>query len=149
MRRIQHLSEQQPGPAAEAADPVMNGFGEGGVILNAVPSHLFRRYRERRSHQDFERKGVQLALHGIAYYYRADTQSDWYVYAGTAKPGMPFAVSKVSNAPIASHVFGSAFGDFFQVAFGPDSKLNVVWTALNKDLQFEGLNSDVYFARQK
>ena len=86
---------------------------------------------------------------GIGYYYRANEASDWYVYAGTAKPGQPFAVSKVSDKPIASHIYSSAFGDFFQVAFGPDNKLNVVWTYQNTDLGFEGLNSDIYFARQQ
>ena len=86
---------------------------------------------------------------GIGYYYRPNEGSDWYVYAGTAKPGEPFAVAKVSDTPIASHIYGAAFGDFFQVAFGPDSKLNVVWTLQNTDFKFEGLNTDIYFARQQ
>ena len=86
---------------------------------------------------------------GIAYYYRPTVNSDWYVYAATAKPGKAFVASKVSKDKIASKDYGSAFGDFFQIAFGPDSKLNVVWTSQNSDLFAEGLNTDIYFARQK
>jgi hypothetical protein len=86
---------------------------------------------------------------GIAYYYRATTRDDWYVWAATAAPGKAFRAARVSNAKIASKSFSSAFGDFFQIAFGPDSKLNVVWTVQNKDLVEEGLNTDIYYARQK
>jgi hypothetical protein len=86
---------------------------------------------------------------GIAYYFRPDKRSDWYVYASTAKPGQRFIASKVSNSKIASKDYPSAFGDFFQIAFGPDNKLNVVWTSQNTDLVAEGLNTDIYFSRQK
>jgi hypothetical protein len=86
---------------------------------------------------------------GIAYYYRPNTSSDWYVYAATAKPGQRFLASKVSKDMIASSDYGSAFGDFFQIAFGPDNKLNVVWTSQNTDLLLEGLNTDVYYAKQR
>jgi hypothetical protein len=86
---------------------------------------------------------------GIAYYYRASKNEDWYVWAATAKPGKPFAAAKVSNTKIASKEYGSAFGDFFQIAFGPDSKLNVVWTVQNTDLLAEGLNTDIYYAKQR
>jgi hypothetical protein len=86
---------------------------------------------------------------GIAYYYRETVRDDWYVWAATAKPGKPFAAAKVSERKIASKEYGSAFGDFFQIAFGPDNKLNVVWTLQNEDLGFEGLNTDIYYARQK
>jgi hypothetical protein len=86
---------------------------------------------------------------GIAYYYRADPTKAWQVYAATAKPGQRFVASQVSIAPIASKQSSSPFGDFFEIAFGPDNKLNVVWTSLNSDLVEEGLNSDIYFARQK
>ena len=86
---------------------------------------------------------------GIAYYYRASKAEDWYVYAATAKPGKPFVANRVSTTKIASKDYGSAFGDFFQVAFGPDSKLNVAWTVQNEDLGFEGLNTDIYYAKQK
>ena len=86
---------------------------------------------------------------GIAYYFRKDKNSDWFVYAATAKPGQAFKAAKVSNARIASAAYPSAFGDFFQVAFGPDSKLSVVYTSQNDDLGGEGLNTDIYYARQK
>lgn len=86
---------------------------------------------------------------GIAYYYHPNTSSDWYVYAATAKPGQKFVASKVSKDKIASKDYGSAFGDFFQIAFGPDNKLNVVYTSQNKDLFAEGLNTDIYYAKQK
>jgi hypothetical protein len=86
---------------------------------------------------------------GIAYYYRKDVKSDWYVYAATARPGERFVASKVSKDKIASKDYPSAFGDFFQIAFGPDSKLSVVWTSQNTDLVAEGLNTDIYYARQK
>jgi hypothetical protein len=86
---------------------------------------------------------------GIAYYYRPDASSDWFVYAATARPGQRFVPTKVSTATIAVKSNPSAFGDFFQVAFGPDSKLNVVWTSQNSDLVLDGLNTDIYYAKQK
>ena len=86
---------------------------------------------------------------GIGYYFRPTTKSAWYVYAATAKPGQPFRSGKVSATPIASADNSSPFGDFFQVAYGPDNKLNVVYTSMNDDLLFEGLNSDIYYAREK
>jgi hypothetical protein len=86
---------------------------------------------------------------GIAYYYRATKAEDWYVWAATAKPGKAFAAAKVSTRKIASKDYGSAFGDFFEIAFGPDNKLNVVWTLQNEDLAAEGLNTDIYYAKQK
>ena len=86
---------------------------------------------------------------GIAFYHRPTTDSDWYVWAGTAKAGQKLAYSKVSAAPIASKANTSAFGDFFQAAFGPDSKLSVVYTSENKDLLLEGLNTDIYYAKQR
>jgi hypothetical protein len=86
---------------------------------------------------------------GIAYYYRPDAAHDWYVYAATAKPGEKFIASKVSKDKIASRSYGSAFGDFFQIAFGTDNKLCVVWTSQNTDLIAEGLNTDIYFAKQQ
>jgi hypothetical protein len=85
----------------------------------------------------------------IAYYYRPSTRDDWYVWAATAKPGKPFAASRVSTKKIVSKDFGSPMGDFFEIAFGPDNKLNVVWTVTNEDLLAEGLNTDIYYARQR
>jgi hypothetical protein len=86
---------------------------------------------------------------GLAYYYRPGAGQPWHVYAATAKPGQRFVPTRVSTQPIASSKSTSPFGDFFEIAFGPDNKLNVVWTALNEDLLLEGLNSDIYFARQQ
>lgn len=86
---------------------------------------------------------------GIAYYYRPDTHSAWYLNAATAKPGGKFAAARVSTKQVASAGFGSPFGDFFECAFGPDSKLNVTWTSMNDDIVAEGLNSDIYYARQQ
>jgi hypothetical protein len=85
---------------------------------------------------------------GIAYYYREGGGSPWYLYAGTAKPGKRFAVAKVDSHPVASKDFPTPLGDYFMCAFGPDSKMHVVWTSLNTDLALEGLNSDIYYARQ-
>jgi hypothetical protein len=84
---------------------------------------------------------------GIGYYYRPDKSSPWNVYAALAKPGQRFAASRVSTSPIASKGSGSPWGDFFEVAFGPDNKLNVVWTAESPDV--EGLNSEIFYARQR
>jgi hypothetical protein len=85
---------------------------------------------------------------GIAYYYRPNTSSNWYLHAATAKPGKSFSASRVSSQQVASKDYPSPFGDFFQCAFGPDSKLNIAWTSQNTDLFFEGLNTDIYYARQ-
>lgn len=87
---------------------------------------------------------------GIAYYYRPDSSAAWYLYAGTAKPGQRFkVVSAAPSTPLASRSFGYAFGDFFQVAFGPDSKLHIAYTAMNEDLLLEGLNTDIYYVKQQ
>jgi hypothetical protein len=88
---------------------------------------------------------------GIAYYYRPDTKSDWYVYAATAKPGQAFhPVNAAPRLKLASRNYPSAFGDFFQIAFGPDSKLNIAVTVQNNDIaNLEGLNTDIYYIRQK
>ena len=85
---------------------------------------------------------------GIAYYHRPNKASDWYLMAATAKPGKKFVAARVSQTKVASKIFGSPFGDFFQCSFGPDSKLNVAWTSMDEDLGAEGLNSDIYYARQ-
>ncbi|HEX8002383.1 MAG TPA: hypothetical protein VF519_06775 [Mycobacteriales bacterium] len=86
---------------------------------------------------------------GIVYYHRANTGADWYLMAATARPGKKFVASKVSTKPVASKTYPTPMGDFFQCAFGPDSKLHVAWTSLDEDLFAEGLNSDIYYARQQ
>lgn len=86
---------------------------------------------------------------GIAYYYKA-AGKDWYVYAATAKPGATFhPVNAAPSLPLAPKSASSAFGDFFQIAFGPDSKLNMAVTVYNSDLALAGLNTDIYYIRQK
>jgi hypothetical protein len=86
---------------------------------------------------------------GIAYYYRPSSKSDWFVYAGTAKPGQPFHVVKASPNRVASSAFPYAFGDFFEAAFDRNNKLNIVYTSQNTDLVAEGLNTDIYYVRQR
>lgn len=35
------------------------------------------------------------------------------------------------------------------ISFGPDSKLNIAVTTYNSDLVLAGLNTDIYYIRQK
>jgi hypothetical protein len=84
---------------------------------------------------------------GVAYYGRQKTTDAWHLLAGTAAtPAEDPAMADLGSVASASNT--APFGDFFQVQFGPDSKLNVVWTALNSDLLLEGLNTDIFYARQ-
>jgi hypothetical protein len=86
----------------------------------------------------------------IAYYYRPNDAADWRLYAGTARPGQRFLMTSVDpSRPVASSDYSQPFGDFFEIAFGPDNKLSVVWTVQNTDLVAEGLNTDIYYARQR
>ena len=148
-KHSQILPSNVPDPATGLDDPIdshlflytSKNHGRTWTSKDVTPKKGIIRY----SWVDVANDGTL----GIAYYYRADTSSDWYVYAGTAKPGKAFAATKVSNTKIASKDYGSAFGDFFQIAFGPDNKLNVVWTLQNNDLFAEGLNTDIYYAKQK
>lgn len=84
---------------------------------------------------------------GMGYYYREDRSFPWHLYAGTARPGQRFSVAKVSSIPVAAARSTSPPGDFFQVAFGPDNRLNVAWTSASSELL--GLNSDIYYAHQR
>jgi hypothetical protein len=84
---------------------------------------------------------------GIAYYYTPDGKKDWNIWAGTAKPGKRFTFGKVAPGQQLS-TGNTPWGDFFQVAFGPDDKLNVVWTRDGALAGEQGLNSDIYYARQ-
>lgn len=86
---------------------------------------------------------------GIAFYHRANAKQDWFLYAATAKPGQKFAANKVTTQRVASKDNTYPFGDYFFCAFGPDNKLHVVWTSMNEDLALEGLNSDIYYAKQQ
>jgi hypothetical protein len=85
---------------------------------------------------------------GIAYYYSPGANKDWQVWAGTAKPGAKFSYAKVAPGQKLVEDGGGPWGDFFQVAFGPDSKLHVVWTQNAALAGFSGLNSEIYYARQ-
>jgi hypothetical protein len=85
---------------------------------------------------------------GMAYYYSPGANKDWYLYAGTAKPGQKFVFGKVSPGQKLVQDGGGPWGDFFQVAFGPDNKLNVVWTQNAAIGGASGLNSEIYYAKQ-
>lgn len=75
---------------------------------------------------------------GIGYGYQPEGEKTYNIYAGTAKPNGTFHTAIVDkNVP--------PHGDFFQVAFGPDDKLNIVWEVQRVGI----LGSDVYYARQK
>ncbi|HVB27186.1 MAG TPA: hypothetical protein VNE21_04675 [Mycobacteriales bacterium] len=88
---------------------------------------------------------------GITYYGRPAKNSWWYLYAGELRGNGPYSSSKVSPVPIADPSI-TPWGDFYQAAFGPGDKLYVTWT-VNANLegvaQTSGLNSDIYFARQR
>ncbi len=87
---------------------------------------------------------------GMAYYYRPDAASDWHLYAGVARPGQRFAMTSVApDMPVAPKDFPAPFGDFFQIAFGPDSLLNLSWTSMNADIIATGLNTDILYAKQR
>ncbi len=91
---------------------------------------------------------------GIAYYYRPDARHAWYLYAGTARPGERFHVVSVApDAPVSKASSFRPHGDFFEIAFDPNDKLNVVWTsdadvARGANSPAYGIPSDVYYARQ-
>jgi hypothetical protein len=86
---------------------------------------------------------------GVAYYYSPDkADRDWNIWAGTAKPGKKFTFGLVSPGVQLAPDGSQPLGDFFQVAFSPDDKLNVVWTQ-NADLATtSGFNTDIYYAKQ-
>ncbi|MDQ1689475.1 MAG: hypothetical protein QOK42_2450 [Frankiaceae bacterium] len=75
---------------------------------------------------------------GIGYGYAPEGSKTYNIYAGTARPGGHFTTGIVDrNVP--------PHGDFFQIAFGPDNKLHIVW-----EVQRDGiLGSDIYYAHSK
>jgi hypothetical protein len=86
---------------------------------------------------------------GVAFYGSHDGKHNRYLYVGAGKPTGTISYSRVSPMKLAEDVDGYVWGDFFQIAFGPDSKLNVVWT-VDKDIAGQrSLNSDIYYARQR
>jgi LPXTG-motif cell wall-anchored protein len=87
----------------------------------------------------------------VAWYGRMSDKDDWHVYVRSARSATaPFgpAVLADGGKTIATKGNTYAFGDFFEIAYGPDGLLNVVYTSQNTDLVAEGLNTDIYFARQ-
>jgi hypothetical protein len=85
---------------------------------------------------------------GIAYYFSPGANKDWNVWAGTAKPGQRFTFAKVAPGQKLTPDGSGPWGDFFQVAFGPDSKLHVAWTQNSALAGVSGLNSEIFYARQ-
>ncbi|MHB8572970.1 MAG: sialidase family protein [Candidatus Dormibacteria bacterium] len=98
---------------------------------------------------------------GIAFYYSPDSWSNstpsapWHVYAGTS-PGwrQPFSIVSVAPDQPVSDASVGALGDFFEVAFDAQQRLNVVWTSavtlagVTSPADTTGQNSDIYFARE-
>lgn len=85
---------------------------------------------------------------GVAFYHRDVDSRDWHVFAGVAKPGQRFRYTSLApRMSLAREGADIPWGDFFQVAFGPDSKLNVVWTA-DVRTTADPLDSHVYYAKQ-
>lgn len=89
---------------------------------------------------------------GLAYYASYDGGNTWYVYAGTAPDWTsPFTeVSVDPQNPVADQGF-TPWGDFFTIAFGPDSRLHIVWTrndVIGGDPTGAtlGLNSNIFYA---
>jgi hypothetical protein len=88
---------------------------------------------------------------GVGYFTHATVNSDWHVYAGTENVFTGTVhyslVDPVEVAPAGDF----AFGDFFEVAFDPLGRLDVVYTRCTDlvpgDNTTDCLNSDVYFAR--
>jgi hypothetical protein len=85
---------------------------------------------------------------GFAFYWTAGGKKDWQLWAGTAKPGQKVVYAKVAPGQKLVEDGGTPWGDFFQVAFGPDNKLNVVWTQNAAIAGASGLNSEIFYAKQ-
>jgi len=93
---------------------------------------------------------------GLAFYYQPTPTAPWTLWAATGSWDHGFAESQATAAPVApaecspallNLVFDcGAQGDFFEVAYGPDGRLNVAWTV---DSDGSGLQPDVWFARQR
>jgi hypothetical protein len=115
---------------------------DGGVTWThrILPSTKFTQY----SWMDVAPDGTL----GVAYYGRNAANQDWHLYAGTA-PTTGDNPDYADLGEVASSAQTSPFGDFFETQFDRNSKLSVVWTVENSDLQVEGLNSDIYYAHQQ
>lgn len=86
---------------------------------------------------------------GIVYYHAKDANSDWFVYSGVApRFSGHFQTAQIAPDTVGTALFGP-LGDFFECMFGPDGKINVVWTSLSTiggSASTYGLNSDIYYA---
>jgi hypothetical protein len=90
---------------------------------------------------------------GIGYFTHQTISGNWHVFAGTS-PGFNSEVHYSLVDPVEVAPAGDfAFGDFFEVAFDPVGRLNVVYTRCTElvpgDPTTDCLNSDVYFARSQ
>ncbi len=90
---------------------------------------------------------------GIGYYSHQTLTGNWHVFAGLSSGfGRPVAYSQVDPVEVAP-AGDFAFGDFFEVAFDPLNRLNVVYTRCTElvpgNAGTDCLNSDVYFARSR
>jgi hypothetical protein len=88
---------------------------------------------------------------GVAYESHPDINGAWHVYAGVSKhfnkPVHYTLADPTEVAPAGDFVFG----DFFEIAFDPHGRLNVVYTRCTDlvpgDDSTNCLNSDIYFVR--
>jgi BNR/Asp-box repeat len=90
---------------------------------------------------------------GVAYFTHQTVDGNWHVYAGTAPTfGATVQYSLVDPVEVAP-AGDFAFGDFFEIAFDPAGRLNVVYTRCTNlipgDDTTDCLNSDIYFARSQ
>ena len=85
---------------------------------------------------------------GVGYYYRPEPKTPWVLYAGTARPGQRLRTTAIDQvAPATSSV---PHGDFFQVSFGPDSKLHIAYTVTGEPNGSSIPGSpDIYYVRQR
>lgn len=82
----------------------------------------------------------------IAYYYSPKQYTEWYLYAGLARPGAKPGYTKVSPGLRLTADGNYPWGDFFQIAFGPDERLHLAWTVDGTLGPASGQNSDIYYA---
>ncbi|HVE99478.1 MAG TPA: sialidase family protein [Mycobacteriales bacterium] len=83
---------------------------------------------------------------GVAYYFRPEARTPWVLYGGTARPGKKLVTAQI--AEVAGPDSAAPHGDFFQVAFGPDRKLNIAYTStMNDDSDLP--SPDIYYVRQR
>src|SRR3954447_11475869 len=91
---------------------------------------------------------------GIDYFIKLTGESSWRIEEGTS-PGwqQPFTMVDASPGFSPGNDSIAPWGDFLSCAFGPDSRLHVVWTApapLGSEAGVPDgtLNSDIYYAQE-